>query len=333
VGWVVTDHDVRRTSDDGRTWHTVTPAGLAVHAPPAAQQGPSTVYGLGALDARHAYLATETGNNVDFALTIWRTDDGGATWTGTTLPHLPHETGAICSPRCFGGFGVTFDVLDAGHAFMSYAVPDGTDLEDSVVFTTSDGGAHWLRLGSWTTMFAFFLAFSTPTTGLVSNGRALYSTTSGWGHWTVRPIATVAGGTFEAGPVASIGSRQWLVGGGVADGLLYAVSADHGRAWSVRTRRPSALGADVMAPVAFLDPSTWLAGRESCSSGDVCSDSIWVTTDAGHSWHEVGALPALMSALDGVVFTDRLHGWAGTSESAALYATEDGGRTWRRLLG
>ena len=64
-------------------------------------------------------------------------------------------------------------------------------------------------------------------------------------------------------------------------------------------------------------------------------EGLYWTEDGGRRWREITP-PGDPAALDGVYFRDPEHGWAGGEEGqegenrVVLFATDDGGRTWRR---
>ncbi len=334
AGWVLSRHSLKRTTDDGRHWTTVTPAGLSIHPASDPGLGATNVYGFGALDSRHAFLATEALNNVDFTMTIWRTADGGATWHRTTLPHLVHETGPICGQTCGAGFGVTFHPLSPTDAFMDYGYVQGTDSEIHPLYRTSDGGASWRRVGTGTTSLDLQLAFRTTSTIVMADGRSLFSTTTGWDHLA----AATLDGPVEVGLISGVtfwNARSWILGLQSASEFELALTTDSGRSWEFRRRTLPQPGPGLsyvsVLPIAFLDPAGWLAAAKTCTVALACTSSMWKTADRGHTWQRSGQLPAGVEPYDGVQFVDALHGWAGGGDSSKLYTTADGGRTWRQL--
>lgn len=92
------------------------------YAPGAPFDG-SDVRGLAMLADGHGYLLTQK---------IWRTVDGGQTWT------------ALATGETIGGFE-SITMLDDSTAFASLrAVGNYTR-----IYGTTDGGDHWAMLGSW----------------------------------------------------------------------------------------------------------------------------------------------------------------------------------------
>jgi photosystem II stability/assembly factor-like uncharacterized protein len=121
-------------------------------------------------------------------------------------------------------------------------------------------------------------------------------------------------------------ARGWAVG---SRGALLATT-DGGRVWAVR-RAPTE---DTLRDVYFVNEQTgWL----------VCDRSIYLlrtkeeprsyllkTTDGGETWSRVEATGADVDVLlTRVAFVDAARGWA-FGEMGALYATTDGGASWKR---
>jgi photosystem II stability/assembly factor-like uncharacterized protein len=121
-------------------------------------------------------------------------------------------------------------------------------------------------------------------------------------------------------------ARGWAVG---SRGALLATT-DGGRVWEVR-RAPTE---DTLRDVYFVNEQTgWL----------VCDRSIYLlrtkeeprsyllkTTDGGETWSRVEATGADVDVLlTRVAFVDVARGWA-FGEMGALYATTDGGASWKR---
>ena len=105
------------------------------------------------------------------------------------------------------------------------------------------------------------------------------------------------------------------------DGL--AVARRHNGTWAVQL---GLIGYPAQCVAADLERPE----RVYCGTFD---SGLWVSDDAGGSWHLAGPgikHPAVMAVAVGAL--ERIHGsavvWAGT-EPSALYRSEDGGRTWQ----
>ena len=60
---------------------------------------------------------------------------------------------------------------------------------------------------------------------------------------------------------------------------------------------------------------------------------VWRTTDGGDSWQMQELQPEIgFPNFRSVGFADATHGWAGTLDTDLLFATSDGGATWRKVV-
>jgi photosystem II stability/assembly factor-like uncharacterized protein len=250
------------------------------------------------------YAAAELGR-------VWKTTDGGETWTV---------------------------IMDLGFPYYWYGV-DALSEDDVVVsgFDNSnfrgllrwshDGGQTWsndvvLTTDGWSTR----VRFADDQNGLVldlislSQPNAAHYTTNGgqtaadWTQVTVDPTGGWFGNQFSLLP--SLRAR--------ASGITYCDSANGGASW---TCRPS-VDEIFDGPTFFLDDTSgWVGGGE--ISPEVRG---WVhrTTDGGVTWSErVLDAPWPIRAL---LFLTPEIGWAvgGNNGSGVggIYFSEDGGRTW-----
>lgn len=159
-----------RTTDGGATWaHVVTPnPGM-----------PCQVF-LDAHDASDLFiqqvLGSPTGAGDPLKAALWRSRDGGATWSRLAL--VSHTNGwdtlivsgarlfALVRPVYYGAAGCP----DGSPAPKEFSTPS------SLVYTSDDGGQTWSVFG------ASLVAQNLRVTGLVSDGQAIYVQT--------RPAAT-----------------------------------------------------------------------------------------------------------------------------------------------
>lgn len=121
VIWIGTDDGlIQRTADGGRSWRNVTPKGLK-----AWERIDSL--DVSAVQAGTAYAAVDGHRQDDFSPHLWRTHDGGASWTDISAG-LPRTSFATV---------LRADPVRAG---LLYA---GTD---QGVFVSFDDGGHWQSL-------------------------------------------------------------------------------------------------------------------------------------------------------------------------------------------
>ena len=109
--------------------------------------------GLSFSDLQHGFLSASDPSG---ALTIYRTGDGGRSWTGSRLPDPPGFVAGSAAQAVFVGpvraFGATFLVEVIGEAVSG---------ETRFVFRSQDGGATWAYLA--TTPVPSSVAFVTAT--------------------------------------------------------------------------------------------------------------------------------------------------------------------------
>ena len=130
---------VWQTADEGTTWNVIASVVLP-------QGGPSGIgyaqckEGISFIDPTHGFLGAWDDNHPP---TIYRTSDGGRSWTGSTLPDPPgfvsQNGGFELRAGLVKGFGTTLLATASGRQ-------DG-DVQDRIyVFTSTDGGASWSYL-------------------------------------------------------------------------------------------------------------------------------------------------------------------------------------------
>lgn len=121
--WVGTDSGlVQRTRDGGQTWDNVTPATLPEWAIVSRIE-------LSALDRNSVYLAVDRHRLNVFEPMVFRSKDGGQSWTEISAGLPPGEISSV----------IRADAKQAGLLFV------GTDRS---VYTSLDDGAHWQSLSS-----------------------------------------------------------------------------------------------------------------------------------------------------------------------------------------
>ena len=129
VCWDWVGERLMRTVDGGKTWKDVTPSSYARPAPGKTQWGHG---GECFFDAQTAlfyegsYQTNAAGLFDKDTSVLWRTTDGGATWTSTPNDNHPQELHFTDDKN---GWAVSQDI--------------GAGSCDSQYFATSDGGATW----------------------------------------------------------------------------------------------------------------------------------------------------------------------------------------------
>jgi photosystem II stability/assembly factor-like uncharacterized protein len=193
----------------------------------------------------------------------------------------------------------------------------------------------------------------------MDHGRYVLRTTNGGRAWERRELPKEAVGLQDW--VVLDANSAWLVGavpdplsgvaasppqsnacGGVPPPPCHAgvfLTTDGARTWAEIGREPFVRHARAsgLSNLAAVDAThAWATTSHGCADM-VCATSVEATTD-GATWSEVGRLPDHVNALR---FVDPDRGWAVTRHVidptkkdgvTRVYATDDGGRTWRSLF-
>ncbi len=344
-----------------RTWRDITP--------PTARRPARRHEGFGFFESASFVNAdvgwVESWNPADVRVTIYRTIDGGRTWSTFAGGYHTASAGGI----------TLLDALSGTMAYRDTQQPTGPG-EDLAV--TTDGGEHWDTVWTGplprhpgqrvTGPFDVPLDFTTPTTGFAADGVGppssisvptpglLFMTLDGGRRWTrlhppraghchtslasvsTCPFATPTFSDAEHGvlPYVSQTRRSTTVG--------FDTTTDGGFAWQSASRLhlPSSGGPARVPSENARHPSLPLV---SVASSDVwwvgiphpSALTLWRTTNAGRSWSRQGFI-----RLDGT--PQALH--AVSADDAALtelvplphhnlhdllFRTTDGGHSWLRV--
>jgi photosystem II stability/assembly factor-like uncharacterized protein len=284
--------------------------------------------------AAGGWVAERTGGRT----TVYRSSDGGTTWTGRFAYDGELPTQVLVDPSGAG-------IVVAGQPVSGAA--------DLLLFQSADGGASWRQL----TAPAVAQAWGVPYFIDASRGWVLASL----GPGSAEILSTRdGGGTWSAGPhfndranfpgLSSVRLRiVWTADGrGIAllpaagSAQLHVVITDDGGAtW--RASFPAApRDVDVNAGNALLDASLLPDGRGAlflqgvkAPPGGVPALFGYVTGDAGRTWSQPVRLDGQAPAGQprAVYALDEAHWWASVGSGADLLVTTDGGRTVHRRSG
>ncbi len=262
-----------------------------------------------------AQLTTNVGD-------VLHTTDGGVTWSKTEL--ATSQFNAVYFLDANHGWIVGNDTYRTtnGGATWTHLNGNGT-LEDvqfidplhgfacgngGVVYRSTDGGATWIGTGisGGTHRSLFFLDAQRGWT--VNIYGEIYHTTDGGLHWILQ---------YDNPSASNLGSIQffdanegWAIGGNY---FLHTI--DGGTTW---TRKP-------------VPPDTWAwdawFGDRDHGVAVGAGGNIVRTTDGGNTWNEVEPPTGRPDLLAVRMFGPSMGFYSGNA--AMLYATEDGGATWR----
>jgi photosystem II stability/assembly factor-like uncharacterized protein len=289
-GWVATTAATRsergselavwRTSDGGSTWRSTT-----LRASAAAPEVSSFDF----VDAAHGFLFTALESLLG-AGELYRTGDGGVTWTKASIPLGSRGVSFVTASHGFtaagGGVERLYESTDAGTSWRErhLAPPPG--------FSEAD-----VRYGL--PAFADERVGVLPVTLFPVDGPpavAFYRTGDGGRTWTAAAVRNIpeAAGVLGGGvvmPTAIVGPETWLV---VANngGRLYS-TADGGRTW--RVFAPYGLGQGVETIDFASGLGGWsLIGHGLCQGKDKArADCGYVhegrwSRDGGETWEPIG---------------------------------------------
>jgi len=315
-GWGVTETQIVRTNDGGVTWYNVTPSEVT-----------ETGYSVDtfALDHDHIWVQKPDFENYPNAGFLYRTSDGGITWTSVNVP--------------FSGASINF--MDANNGWVLADLGVGAGSNAVAVYQTDDGGETW-NLKYINDPNHASAAESLPLGGL-KYGLATLNMQTAWIHGVVYAPGTPYLYRTDDGGVAWAPISLPLPPGAEnaeltieqvnfispTDGfiamrmtsdeikLAVYVSNDAGNTWSLTpTLIPDAGSAD------FLSASEMVIYN---------GEQFYVTRDAARTWSIVSPDILFGDTFSNMDFVDTSNGWVITQDPTnhrSLYRTGDGGATW-----
>lgn len=277
------------------------------------------------------------------ALTLYRTTDGGVSWTPLPATHFAVED---------------MFFLDASHGWADSVSP-ATGLMSEVLYATADGGVTWSRVGPLPTSspigYTFGVASYRVTFSKGSDGSLrgwyvgasqLFTSTDGGHSW--QPVAfpvppAVVGWTATPQQPAFVGARGVVPiayrdpkgADNATANLVYLYSStDGGATWTSPRSAPSGfapVGDDLS--IAILDPQhVWLTSQSNSAGDNVqASPAVARTSNGGIAWQVTHNTPRILN----MTFVDPLRGYAldvtGIYDVNGILRTLDGGATWQRI--
>lgn len=322
-GWAVTEAGIVRTNDGGITWYDVTP-------PEMDRAG----YSIEAffLDSNHAWVQKPDLENFPTSGTMYRTTDGGRTWTELVTP--------------FSGGDLNF--LDAENGWMLADLGVGAGSNAVAVYQTTTAGTVWeqmytndpnnasasdsLPLGGLKSDLVPLNMETAWVTGVVyaPGDVYLYRTDDGGRSWRPVLVELPPGAeNFELG--IDNGQMQfvsamdgYLVPRMTGDSIQTAIYVTHdaGNSWALT---PTIL--DGAGDSAFLTAQDAIL---------YTGEQFHVTHDSTRTW--TGVAPDILfgETFISMEFVNPLSGWVITMDPStnqrSLYRTHDGGSTWLPVL-
>ena len=317
-GWGVTETQIVRTNDGGVTWHNVTP-------PDITETGSTVATFI--LDNQHAWVQKPDFNNFPNNGLLYRTTDGGLTWTISSTP--------------FSGGDLSFTDVTNGWMLADLGVGAGSNAV--AIFQTADGGATWtqtytndpnlpdagdsLPLGGIKSDLVplnkqiAWVSGVTYAPGTVY----LFRTDDGGHNWTPVTLELPAGAeNFELGVdkdqlqfvSANDGFLAVRMSGEATQTAVY-ITNDGGNSWTLTPTLIPNAGA-----------SAFLSAREAIIYN---GEQFYVTHDAARTWTTVSPNIVFGDSFADMDFVNPNAGWVVTVDAAnhhSLNRTTDGGATW-----
>ena len=320
-GWGVTRAEIARTNDGGINWYNVTPPELKE-------------IGLGVdtyvLDNDHVWVQQPVFEKFPNSGTLYRTADGGLTWTISTVPFSRGD----------------LNFIDSEHGWMLADLGVGAGSNAVAVFQTSNGGASWaqtytndpndahaadsLPLGGIKTDLVPLDRNTAWVTGVVyTPGEAyLYRTDDGGQTWnkvliTLPPGAEDLEVSIDKDQMKFVSEADGFMALRMANETTQTavyITQDAGNTWAVPT-----------TPLIGAGESVFLSTQEAIIYN---GEQFYVTHDGARTWIIVSPDTIFGEFFGGMEFVNPLSGWVITIDGAnhSLYRTYDGGKTWSAIL-
>jgi photosystem II stability/assembly factor-like uncharacterized protein len=280
-------------------------AGSAWLAPPAISGarwqplGPAAIPIYGTSTGRMSAIAVHpTNSNILYVGGaqggVWKTVDGGSTWTPLTDRECSLAMGSIAIDP------INPQIVYAGTGEQHFS---GDSYYGCGVLRSTDGGASWTRLGAGVLgapgsgrISRVVIAPSTAgnpatTTVFAASDLGLFRSTDGGGTWT-----EVLAGTLGCAGQEVVCSTNDLVVHPTDDSILYAAvfsrgvfkSADRGSTWvPLPNGFPTFAVGRINIAIAPAAPETVYAAVENMNTGGLLG--IWRTSDGGAGWTPLAA--------------------------------------------
>lgn len=313
--WQVTEH-LWRTSDAGHSWSLVR-ARLPLQG--ATDNADETCpderpFQIAFANQQDGWLTASSCSSIGSAPRIWRTTNGGGTWTAATLP--TPGTGWPTANDLPSGVTVGMPWIAGTRLLVALSGPSGL-----LIDVSADGGRTW-----------HVASQAIPGTGQYANP-AWFEPVSA-SHWVAGAPGTViqtsdAGKTWHAitTTTALPGGPFWFTGPSQGYARLHtgviAATSDGGRTWRAGTAPPPPHPARGLSVTGIQQISPAIA----IASGP---DELRISRDGGHTWTPLAPVPG-RHPLTSAQFPSASTGFVTDHSGKLLWRTTDGGAAWTSL--
>ena len=258
---------------------------------------------------------------------LFKSTDGGASWTATGLTNISVSALAI-DPKMP-------TTLYAGAVTVDCATGALLPPVEAGVFKSTDGGASWGYIGPYQVVYALAIDPQTPTTLYAGTYWEVFKSTDGGATWSTDGGATwSATGLFSVQTLAIDPVTPTTVYAGTAfaspegwpgfawEGGVFK-STDAGATWSAT----GLVGGDfAVLAIDPRTPTTLYAGGVWANDWYTWVRGLFKSTDGGATWSTSGADPCCGVAIDPRTPTTL---YAGDAKGA--FKSTDGGATWSAI--
>ncbi|MDA8321744.1 MAG: YCF48-related protein [Actinomycetota bacterium] len=321
--WEVQDSEVWqvaeqlwRTTDGGRIWTVVRAhlplQGVTDNADETCPDEPA--FSIAFAGQQDGWLTASSCSTIGSRPRVWRTSDGGATWTPTGLP--TPGTGWPTANSLRTGVVVGSPRIIGSRLLVAVAGPRGL-----VIDASADGGRTW-----------HVATPAVPGTGQYTSPGTFQAVSAG--QWVVgTPGAMVrtadAGRTWRVVQTATAlpGGPFWFTAPSRGYARLrtgaVAATSDGGRNWSAGAAPPTERPAAGLTVTGIQQPTPGTA----IATGP---DALRITRDGGRTWTPLGPVPG-RHPLGPAEFPAPGTGFVTDHSGKLLWRTTNGGATWTAL--
>ena len=320
-GWGVTETQIVRTNDGGITWYNVTP-------PEVSEAGYSVDTFI--LDNNHAWVQLADNENFPNGGFLYRTIDGGMTWTSNEVP--------------FSRGKLRF--LDPNNGWVMAELGIAAGSMGVSVFQTTDGGETWDQ--KYTNDPNLSNAGDSLPLGGLKNGLTPLNMQTAWVYGLIYAPGTVylyrTDDAGESWRELNLDLPEGVENSELSVDEIELIAPNFG----FLTVRVTSNDTNLAVYTSDDSGDTWLLMPTLIANGgsaDFLSateaviyngEQFYVTRDAARTWTIIPPDIKFGETFAGMDFVNALSGWVitldPTNNGRSLYRTSDGGATWSPVV-